>query len=237
MKDSAPRVHPRERPPRILAWLPLRPSSQPAHRRGSIAGADPSAAMPARHLYVLPLFCEDRQDRDLGGSAGAVRSFSARYYEGFDLARSAVVRFEDGGDARRLETALHRRLRQWNAPAPLTVATAAGGATEWYRGAMPQVLDAVAEEAGRGHAVWAPALDWWRERLRGEEPLLYEWAEACLREVAADEPLAPQAWTRIADVLDAGPRSGLVVHATTGDGPALPDLPPRVRRAGARVGR
>ncbi len=171
--------------------------------------------MPARHLYILPLFCEDLAKIGISVDPLArVRSFSARYYEGFDLARSVVVRFEDGGDARRLETALHRRLRQWNAPAPLTVATAAGGATEWYRGAMPQVLDAVAEEAGRGHAVWAPALDWWRERLRGEEPLLYEWAEACLREVAADEPLAPQAWTRIADVLDAWPALGLgVVHA------------------------
>src|SRR5690606_38635005 len=138
-----------------------------------------------------------------------VRSFSARYYEGFDLARSVGVRFEDGGDARRLETALHRRLRQWNAPAPLTGAPAGGGGSEWYRGARPQVLAAAGGEAGRGQAVWAPALDWWRERLRGEEPLLYEWAEACLGEVAADEPLAPQAWTRIADVLDAWPAPGL----------------------------
>src|SRR5690606_29571543 len=118
--------------------------------------------MPARHLYVLPLFCEDLAKIGISVDPLArVRSFSARYYEGFDLARSVVVRFEDGGDARRLETALHRRLRRWKAPAPLTVATAAGGASGWYAGWKPGALEAGAawwcgSRTGATRDAWRP---------------------------------------------------------------------------------
>jgi hypothetical protein len=171
--------------------------------------------MPACHLYVLPLFCEDMAKIGISVDPLArAQSFSARYYDCFDLARSLVARFEDVAGARRCETALHRRLREWNAPAPLTVAASAGGRTEWYRGAMSLVADALAGEAGQGHAVWAQALDWWRSRLRAQEALLYEWAEACLRDVAGDEPMPAQVWRRVVDVLDAWPALGLeIVHA------------------------
>lgn len=171
--------------------------------------------MPACHLYVLPAFHEDIVKLGISVDPLArVRAFSARYYECFDLARSLLVGFDSVSEARRRETGLHRRLRPWNAPAPLTVARLAGGGTEWYRGAYALLRDAVAGDAALGHPAWMPAHQWWRERLRAEEAVLYEWAQARLGDVCADEPLAAGQWAPIADVLDAWPALGLdVVHA------------------------
>ncbi len=174
--------------------------------------------MPACHLYVLPLFHEDMVKLGISVDPLArVRAFSARYYECFDLARSLLVGFDSVAEARRRETGLHRRLRPWNAPAPLTVARLAGGSTEWYRGASSLLREAAAEDAALGHPAWLPADQWWRDRLRAEEPVLYEWAEACLRDVSSDEPLSHERWAPIADVLDAWPALGLEV------GHALPE--------------
>lgn len=174
--------------------------------------------MPACHLYVLPAFGEDIAKLGISVDPLArARAFSSRYYECFDLSRSLLVGFDSVAEARRRETELHRQLRPWNAPAPLTVPRMAGGGTEWYRGAWSLLHEAAAEDASRGHAAWLPAEGWWRERLRAEEALLYEWAEASLRDACADEPLAPALWSPIADVLDAWPALGLDVE------PALPE--------------
>ena len=182
--------------------------------------------MSACHLYVLPAFHEDIAKLGISVDPLArVRAFSGRYYECFDLGRSLLVGFDSVAEARRRETALHRRLRPWNAPAPLTVARLAGGGTEWYRGAWPLLLEAAAEDAARGHPAWLPAEAWWRERLRAEEERLYEWAEACLRDVCADEALAPERWSAIANVLDAWPALGLEVET------ALPEAMARRYRA------
>lgn len=178
--------------------------------------------MPACHLYVLPLFREDIAKLGISVEPLArVRAFSARYYECFDLSRSLLVGFDSVAEARRREAALHRLLRPWNAPAPLTVARIAGGGTEWYRGALPLLQAEAADDAGRGHPAWLPAGDWWRARLQAEQALLYEWAEACLGGVAPDQILPPEAWSPIVDVLDAWPALGL---------PLEPALPPAMAR-------
>lgn len=178
--------------------------------------------MPACHLYVLPLVHEDIAKVGISvDPLTRVRAFAARYYECFDLGRSIVIGFDRVVDARRRETQLHRQLRPWNAPPPLVDALRAGGVTEWYRGCA-SILQAEAErDAGRGHPVWMPALDWWKQRLLDERPLLYEWAEQCLRDVPEDDPPAPAVWSRIVDVLDAWPALGLGVEEA---------LPPHVAR-------
>lgn len=168
--------------------------------------------MPACHLYVLPLFREDIVKLGISTDPLArVRAFSSRYYECFDLPRSLLVEFDSVAEARRRETALHRQLRAWNAPAPLTVAAMAGGATEWYRGAWRLLFEAASDDAARGHPAWLPAVAWWQTRLQAEQAELYEWSEACLRGVGTDDPIEPARWASIADVLDAWPALGLEV--------------------------
>ncbi|MDH5832892.1 GIY-YIG nuclease family protein [Luteimonas kalidii] len=171
--------------------------------------------MPACHLYILPLLHEDIAKVGISVDPLArVRAFSRRYYESFDLDRSLLLAFDSVAEARRRETALHRALRVWRAPAPLTVPALAGGGTEWYRGAWPQLQAEAAAGAAAGHQAWLPADDWWRARLQAEEPRLYEWAEACLRDVPDDAPLPQTHWSRVVDVLDAWPALGLgVAHA------------------------
>lgn len=182
--------------------------------------------MPACHLYVLPLFREDIAKLGISTDPlSRVRAFSSRYYECFDLARSLLVGFDSVAEARRRETALHRQLRAWNAPAPLTIAPMAGGTTEWYRGAWPLLCEAASDAAARGHTAWLPAAQWWRMRLQAEEAQLYEWAEACLRDIAVDDAIAPAHWARVVDVLDAWPALGLEVEH------ALPEAMARRYRA------
>ena len=82
-------------------------------------------AMPACYLYVLPLLGEDIAKLGISVDPLArVRAFSRRYYECFDLERSSLVGFDSVAEARRAETALHRR---WTyRVVPRRVRTAAG---------------------------------------------------------------------------------------------------------------
>src|SRR6478672_8670852 len=58
-----------------------------------------------------------------------------RWYEAFDLSHSLLVACETRADAQALETRLHRDLVEHACTMPLTMRSAAGGFTEWYRGA------------------------------------------------------------------------------------------------------
>ena len=167
--------------------------------------------MPACCLYILPLLNEDIVKLGISVDPLARASaFAVRYYECFDLERSGLVGFDSVAEARRRETALHRRLRPWNAARPLTVPRRAGGHTEWYRGASAVPHEEGEADRRRGHVVHWPAGEWWRQRLRGQQPLLFEWGERCLCDLHGD-PLHSGAWQRIADTLDAWPALGLQV--------------------------
>ena len=72
-------------------------------------------------------------------------SFHIRWFEAFDLADSVLVEAERRIDAQALETSLHRRLSEHSCPIPLTMRLAAGGETEWYRGADLPVRQFIAE--------------------------------------------------------------------------------------------
>jgi hypothetical protein len=176
------------------------------------------AAMPACYLYVLPLQHEDILKLGISVDPLArARAFARRWYECFDVSRSILVGFDSVPEARRREAGLHRQLRPWRGPCPLTVPVQAGGHTEWYRGALPVLHEEAGRDRERGHPVHLPALEWWRRRLQEEQPLLYEWAQQCLADVHEDGLQQTPLWPGIVDVLDAWPalRLGL-------DG-ALPD--------------
>lgn len=168
--------------------------------------------MPACYLYVLPLLHEDYAKVGISVDPLArVRAFAARYYECFDLERSALVGFDSVEEARHRETSLHRQLRALRAVAPLTVPLRAGGHTEWLRGASAQLREAVEDDRARGYAVYRPAGDWWRRRLLEERPLLFEWSERYLQDVPGDALPDTALWPGVVDVLDAWPAMGLRV--------------------------
>lgn len=175
-----------------------------------LAGPPPFAAMAACYLYILPLLHEDQAKVGISVDPLArVRAFSARYYESFDLPRSVLVGFDSVREARRRETGLHRRLRQWNAVQPLTVPAVAGGHTEWYRGVTALLQAEAEQDRALGLDVHLPAGDWWRRRLRQEQALLYEWCEQALRGVSPDALRSSAQWRAVVDVLDAWPALGL----------------------------
>ena len=182
--------------------------------------------MPACYLYMLPLLNEDVAKVGISVDPLArVRAFSPRYYECFDLERGALVGFDSVAEARRRETALHRQLRPWNAPRPLTVPMRAGGHTEWFRGAAARLHEEAEADRARGLVVHQPAGEWWRERLLRESPLLFEWAGQYLLEMPAEVLAGSALWQGVVDVLDAWPALGLRVDD------ALPEpLVPLYRR-------
>lgn len=101
-------------------------------------------------------------------------AFHPRWYDAFDLRHSLLVACESRRDAQRLETALHRVLAEQRCPMPLTMRTAAAGASEWYRGAYPRARRFAEDCEAQGHPVHrdarevlAPAMQAQAERLHG----------------------------------------------------------------------
>lgn len=167
------------------------------------------------YLYILPLAGEDLLKIGIASDPLArAQAFSRRYYDTFDLARSLLVAFDTRREAQARETALHRRLREWNAPQPITVPLRAAGLTEWYRGAHAELEAEVAADRERGLEVHHGALDWWRQRLQRERGALYEWAAQLQRDAddAGGQGALPlQRLQLLADALDAWPALGIAL--------------------------
>lgn len=142
------------------------------------------------------------QSRDL---VARLQAFHPRWYEAFDLDASRLVDTETVRDARTLELSLKRRFVAHNAPPPMTIARAAGGHTEWFRGAASEVDAAVGALAAHGYVVHAPLHDWLRDALLARAPELYAWAESAFEVVDNDGAQVPSAAAapRVRDVLDA----------------------------------
>lgn len=131
--------------------------------------------------YVFPCVWEDHCK--IGYSydpLSRIASLHPRWFEFFDLERGVLVEAETERDARDLELELRRPLSAHRAPAPLAVRVAAGGQTEWVRGAAAALEAAVDALARRGHRVRAPARDWLRAALLERSERLYEWTSARL---------------------------------------------------------
>lgn len=115
-----------------------------------------------------------------------MQTLHPRYFEFFALERALLIATETVRDARQLEGELLQAAHSHQAPAPLLVAAAAGGHTEWYRGAYPLLCAAAAGQAGRGgYVLHAPALPWLRERLDRQSTALYESGTQMLRAIEA----------------------------------------------------
>lgn len=143
---------------------------------GATSAAEPVPYAGRAFLYVLAMagpedLLKVGMTRD---PLGRWSAFHPRWFEVFDLDHSLLVETETRADAQVLETTLHRQLIDHQCPVPLTMRLAAGGSTEWYRGAYSATRHFVQEcqQAGyvvhlQGRSTLAPAMQAARERLDG----------------------------------------------------------------------
>lgn len=158
-------------------------------------------------VYVAP--CHGEDWLKLGFSRDPLARLQAlhpRFFEFFDTDRAFAIETETVREARALETRFGRALRDHGAPAPLTVLPAAGGSTEWYRGAYAWLAAAADTLGHAGYRLHRPLRPWLRERLLASAELLYAWTALLPPEVLQARGAASRASAaqrRVADVLDA----------------------------------
>ena len=165
-----------------------------------------SEASPIRgRAFVYIAACSGPEDiLKVGMSVDPLARWSAfhrRWFEAFDLDHSLLVECETRRDAQRMETTLHRLLREHNCPPPLTMRECFGGATEWYRGAHAQVLAFAQEAAAHGHVLHAPATAWFGAALRGRLDALAGVLDQARRD-AGDGLLTPAQREAVRDLVD-----------------------------------
>ncbi|ROU06312.1 GIY-YIG nuclease family protein [Lysobacter enzymogenes] len=170
----------------------------------------PAGASEGRcFVYVLPCAYEDLLK--IGHSRNPLERAQAlqpRYFEFFDLDRAFAAEVDKVREARALEHALHARLREHNAPAPLTVRAQAAGLGEWYRGAWAQLQDEAARWQAQGHRLHRPLSAWFARELAGQGEALYARAEALLSQLQGDtapldDPALAPLRRNLLDTLDA----------------------------------
>jgi hypothetical protein len=144
-------------------------------------------AFPCHGEDILKLgFSRDPLDR--------IQTLHQRYFEFFDLDRAVLVETDKVREARAIEHALKVELALHNAPAPLVVQPKAGGRTEWFRGALVQLTDAVIGFEQQGYRVHRDVRAWMRDRLVERGSILYHWSSRMLEAVLGDgvAPGAPR---------------------------------------------
>jgi len=167
----------------------------------------PDSAAPADGRgFVYIAACSGPEDiLKVGMSIDPLARWSAfhrRWFEAFDLEHSVLVQVETRRDARRLETVLHRRLREYNCPAPLSMRGQFGGATEWYRGAHGEALAFARECASQSHFVHAPARAWFAQAMQARTDTLAVVLDQALRD-HVDRLLSPAQREAVLDLVDA----------------------------------
>jgi hypothetical protein len=183
----------------------------------------PAASGPS-FLYVLPCLGEDLLK--LGMSRDPLDRFQSlhpRWYDFFDLDATHLVETDSVRDARVIEMRLRKALRAHNAPAPLLGSAAAGGKTEWYRGALDTLKFETETLQGAGLRVHVPARLWLRDALAARRSLLFDWSSRMLEAIDPDfaTPLSSRPATglerTLRDALDAYDAFGIELE------PLLPD--------------
>ena len=128
--------------------------------------------------YLLP--CRHEDIAKIGFSRDPLvraHTLHPRYFEFFDLDRALLVETDKVRDARRIERCLIAEFSDYQAPAPVVIADAAGGRTEWYRGAfagMHQALHTLAESDAL--VLHDPMSGWLRARIVSVTERMHGWA-------------------------------------------------------------
>lgn len=172
------------------------------------------------HVYILPCAYEDLLKLGFSRDPLArVDSLHARYFEVFDLDRGWLVEAESVADARRLELRLRRPIVAHRAPPPLTVRAAAGGSTEWFRGAYPALAHATEILGAEGFRVHAPLRTWLCSAFEARTDRLYAWAEQAVPWLGGATRAAalPASLARVRDTLDACVYFGIAPRRVVSD--------------------
>lgn len=158
----------------------------------------------AWYTYVLPCTWEDHCKVGFSRDPLArIAQLHRRWFEFFDLSRGLLVEAETQRDARDVELALRRPFAAHRAPQPLAVRDAAGGFTEWLRGADAGLREAVVLLRAQGYPVHAPLADWLAAALRARLDLLYDWTARLRVEELERHGIHTAAQRTVRDTLDA----------------------------------
>jgi hypothetical protein len=174
----------------------------------------PASAGPS-FLYVLPCLGEDLLK--LGMSRDPLDRFQSlhpRWFDFFDLDAARLVETDSVREARSIETRLRNALRAHNAPAPLLVSEAAGGRTEWFRGALELLEQQTDALEARGLRMHRPARAWLRNALAARGSLLFHWSTRMLE--AIDPDFAPPLSSRSPTALERTLRDALDAYDAMG---------------------
>jgi T5orf172 domain len=173
--------------------------------------------------YVIP--CASEDILKIGFSRDPLtrpQTLHPRYFEFFDLDASMLIEADKVRDVRSIERELGGRLEEHRAPAPLVVNTAAGGHTEWYRGALSSTTQfAIAVARERGFRLHRPLRQWLRDELDLRSDVLFEWTHHVYEQLVGANLLGdatvPAAQT-LRDALDAYTFMDLALtHRVTAD--------------------
>ena len=145
------------------------------------------ASVGRSYVYVFP--CRGEDILKLGFSRDPLdrlQSLHQRYFDFFDLDAAFLVETDTVREARAIKLAQGRALKLHSAPAPLLVSRAAGGHTEWYRGALPTLVAATAKMEAQGYRVHRCVRGWLRERLTERFGVLHHWSARMLEAIEAE---------------------------------------------------
>ena len=135
------------------------------------------AADGRAYVYVLPLRIEELAKVGFSRDPLArMRALHRRYFDFFDCERVVTVETDRVHEARAIETALKRQLHEHRAVAPLEIASAAGGGSEWYRGASALIGSRIEALEADGYRVHRAASGWLRDQVRERCAELFEWS-------------------------------------------------------------
>lgn len=112
-----------------------------------------------------------------------LQALHARYFEMFDLDRALLAETDYVRDARQIERGLKQALFDDATPPPLVVRDAAGGRTEWFRGAWPRAtawLERICDEDGH---LLHPQLSAWLRVRWFRDDTLYAWSQQAWQQV------------------------------------------------------
>lgn len=136
------------------------------------------------YVYLLP--CRDEDLLKIGFSRTPLermQTLHRRYFELFDLKRGWLLETAQLREARKIERDILCALPEQRASPPLTVERAAGGYTEWHRGAYAEAL-ALLRQAAQGSEYGLQPLDQWlRGYFRERADLLHDWANCMLEQI------------------------------------------------------